>query len=1100
MINASQEVKDLLNKNISISTSAGSLIEYNLNTMVEYIDAKSNGTDHVLTDAFQKLFPIDTIYKPFRPITPGIKYFIYTKDNTTSNTDSPAGSFSTARDIDPDTQKPRLYYPGPDIYYKYWLGPKNTNIDISLEYFQEKDKINNKLIPANKIVARFETGHDTPSSWQIIITKQDGNSVTVSGSSLNDKGEAIVYYNGTNWLNTWDSNIGDYLYPESFSHTQYIKKVQLQGINSNSGKLLGVIELSPRWIIDANQDLESFSIQKETDAYNTELIPVGTLTANSLSISLNRLNQQGIKLKEYNRTEDIDNDYIYLFKNVLVMPYIDIKSEQNNRIYQGVFYMHSWKVSEFGQAEIIALDCAKILQETLCPDILAEDYPVTSIIRRLLDSIGFSNYQINVKRNSSGQIEDSSIPSVRYWWTENDKTVWEALQELCRDMQINAFVNEDNVLNFYTRDYIYDTDRDSNWLFTSETDSTTLPNIINFNSNAVASANEVTVLYSTPVTSEYDGGSSPLWKSEETYLGAGGLAVPLDENHSDYFNLEPNTIDTSQGQRVLYNLSGYVLVNDEIIEYDGAEYQYVPKEGGAPQEVLIKSPSDIYKWRSLSKAGYSDLNDPNSAYFKPTGRYKIKKRGALKTEKAAHKASPISYINESGSNDSEKFTKYSITLATAADAEEKPGSGSYKTPTNISSKTVAKSFLSLQNLDKNKTTFDIALKEYTALDTSSSFHAFGTRMFFDSMFESVEQVGGLAFFTNSTGTIGYYVIIRTTAAAGLKKDVRILKQSANGKIKVLKDSQTTSLNTLAGIYNGQAYNVDVIIKTETGKNTITVFINGFKIVAQDITSESNNVEILPLSPSKNVGLMCGQGVVYFEYLYANKMEESEYKERSVKSGYDYNGVYSDDTMSLLYGDLIYQVGETATKRKDSLVEFGTTAREIRKAKVRYTDRPAVAIRFSTAKNKYATILDTRLQPFSAETYVLNNTSTFIPLDDSNYSSFYVLGNSIQKSSQIEYRTDSSQDSKNIEPIIFESNWIQSESDAKSLAEWIKSTVLNKGLIIDMDVFGNPLISPGDIISIKYPLQGLDESKKYIVTRVSLEYREGLSTSISCRAI
>jgi hypothetical protein len=61
--------------------------------------------------------------------------------------------------------------------------------------------------------------------------------------------------------------------------------------------------------------------------------------------------------------------------------------------------------------------------------------------------------------------------------------------------------------------------------------------------------------------------------------------------------------------------------------------------------------------------------------------------------------------------------------------------------------------------------------------------------------------------------------------------------------------------------------------------------------------------------------------------------------------------------------------------------------------------------------------------------------------------------------------------------------------------------LNKGRVVEMSVFGNPLISAGDMVSISYPILGMTElNNKYIVTKCTLEYREGLTTSISCRAI
>lgn len=1089
MISASDSLKNLLKSSSSVTATAGALVEYNLNTMVEYIKAESSGTDHSLSKAFKKLFPIDTIYKPFRPLEPGIKYLIY----TTNNTDTPENSYQSVKTVGM-SDKPRLYYPGPDTYYKYWVGPKDEDISISLEYFSDEEKTTAKNIVINKVIARFETSHDTPVNWTIKATKPDNTEVTLgSSTSLNSKGEAIVYYNGTAWSTTE---------PSIYTSTQAFKKVSLQATNSNTGKFLAVTELSPKWVVDVTQDLVSFNISKETDQEG--FLPVGTVTSNLLSMSLNKFKQNEKNIVEYNRSSQIDNTKLYLFKNSIIKPYINIKDgSTDNKIYQGTFYMHSWQVSEFGQTEVSALDSAKILQETLCPEVLVENGSISLIIKRILDSIGFSNYRINVKTNSSGEVIDESLPVISYWWTTSEETVWEAIQTVCRDFQINAFVDENNILNFYSRDYIYDSGRDVSWKFTSEPivegNITILPNIISYNSEEQASANEVRIRYSVPSVYQGRDSAQPLWESEAYMLGAGALSQDLGLT-DDYFNLETTTFDTTQTNQLLGGFNGYVLLNNEIIEYDGIEYQYVPLNSitDTPISVVIKSDSDIAKYINLSKR-----NTLTKQYFTATGRYKIKSRGALSTESAIHKKSPSSYVNTVPGADSNKFNLYKIDITTAQDKSYKPGEGSFKAPVNPMSKTVSKAFLSLSNLDKDKRTFDVATKEFNSIDNTKNYFAFGTRMFFDSQFESPEQAGGLAIFTDPQGKYGYYLILRSTAFAGLKKDLLLVKQWKVGNktgIKILKDSQDNSFSTLAGIYAGSAYNIDVIVKKETGKNTITVFVNGFKMIAQDVMFQSGDDEVNPAVPTKNIGVHCGQGVTYFEYIYGKDITEEEYNTLSVKSGLDYVGVYSDDSLSLLHGDLVYAAGETVDSRKGALIEFGSTAREIRKVKTVFSDRPAIPNYVRTGNNKYATVLAQRIQPFSFESYILNNTSTSVPLHDGEFASFYVNGSKISRSSPIDYDTKSDTDSNNIEPLILNTNWIQSESDAKNLADWIKSTVLNKGRRIEMQVFGNPLISPGDIITINYPLQGVSNTVKYIVARVDLKFEEGVFTTISCRAI
>lgn len=1093
MITVSDATKDLLKKGYSISTSAGAVMEYNLNSMVEYVKPTTipENIVHAYSNAFKKLFPIDTIYKPFRPLAPGIKYLI----NTTNNTDTPVNSFEPPRDISLGT-KPRLYYPGPDMVYKYWLAPKNTNINLSLEYFSDEAKTIAKLVPANKIIARFETSHDTPTSWTISGVKQDNTTITASGTFINSSGEATIYYNGTTWL----AMTSDTQTP-TYTTTQYLKKISLTAVNSNTGKLIGVIEFSPRWVLPIDSDIVSFMINKETSADDGSIVPVGIITANYLSMSLMKPHTTSRSIVEYNVKNPIDNTKIYLFKNTIIKPHVNIgDGTSSQKTVQGTFYVNSWSISEFGDASVEATDAAKILQDTLCPQLLVQDSPITAIIKRVLDSIGFSNYKINVKRTND-VIDDDSIPSLSYWWSDGDKTVWDVLQELCRDIQMNAFVDENNVLNFYSRNLIYDKSATPSWTFTSEEIKTGqtvtyAPNIIKLSSREIFSANQVRVRYASAFVAANSTSSSPLWTSEDSFLGAGSLATDINDD-STIFQLNPNTISSARPDKVLDAFSGYVMINGEIIEYDGLWYQYVPAASSVPIPVLIKSQSDIWKYEALKKPGYKN--------FYPTGEYNIKKRGALSTSKATHKKTLGDYVNGAGETDSDKFNKYNITLATPDVAKLVPGVGSVTSPARTSGSTSSKSFLMVSNLDKDKKTFDIVVKPFNSIDTSVSYMSCGTRMFFDSQDVSPEQVGGIGFCLDSTGKNGYYILIRTTAFAGLQKDIMIVKV-LNNKLTVLKDSQQTSTKTMSGIYAGSSYSVDVLVKKEsvsggTFKNTITAFINGYKITAVDSGSDSVNDYIPPTSITKNIGLHCGQGIAYFELVYAKSIDEPTYKTKNSSKAYEYNGLYADDTLSMLYGDLIYNNGKDVADQSGSLYEFGTIGREIRKVKESYQDRPAVPIQVRTANNKFVTVLDQRLQPFSAEAYLLNNTSTSVVLHDNNYTSLYILGNKIQRSGAIDYDTDQSTDSENKESVVFDSSWIQSEEDAKALAEWIKSNSLNKGKFIDMTVFGNPILSAGDIVTINYPILGMTEtSDKYIITRCSLEYSEGVTTTVSCRAI
>jgi len=151
-------------------------------------------------------------------------------------------------------------------------------------------------------------------------------------------------------------------------------------------------------------------------------------------------------------------------------------------------------------------------------------------------------------------------------------------------------------------------------------------------------------------------------------------------------------------------------------------------------------------------------------------------------------------------------------------------------------------------------------------------------------------------------------------------------------------------------------------------------------------------------------------------------------------------------------------------------------------------------------NKLANILGQRLTSFGAEVFVLNNSGMMIPLADGNLYSFAVVGNSITISGEHEYNSNTLSDTTTPEPVVFETAWIQREDDAKNLATWIQTQWSKQQRVIEMEIFSNPLISVGDIITVNYPKNDLDGTQKFVVTRVSSSFREGLNTRISARSI
>jgi len=659
MIAGSANLKTLLYNSTNIKISSGCYIEYNMNTMLDGVSASNNIADTSYTsqivdaigqstwpssrpNPYKKLFPVDSIIKPFRPTVSGIKYFILEKPVANGGpTEIQKNTFSNYRSVSYPENQPRIYYPGESTYYKYWVTPKDTGVNITINYLTNLTQ----YALTNKIVLKFESTHSLPSTYTIKIVKSNNTEETIANAlTTPTNGLVELYYNGTAW-STSESGL--------FATPVTIKSIIVTTPSAGSNRIIGVTEVSARWIKDISTDVVSFEISKESSSSSEDLLPVGKVTANSINLELNKYNQTRLDYVSYNRASSLDSSLTYMVKNAKLIPFFKIYhenglitevSEKYDQINQGDFYINEFNISSQGEVSLTALDSAKYLMEVICPDILCESYPVTAIIRRLLDSVGYTNYKFNLSTGA-----DSSVPLINYFWTDGSKTVWEYLQELCRDIQMNAIVDENDVLQFYSRNYMYSrTTKD--WNFYQEKEGNALPNIIDFSKKEIPSANQVKIRWSTPTTSEYLQSSDPLWQSSESFIIAGGLTESL--NASGNSNIAIDLSGPSVYNKLIsgFNFEGYFLVDSEIIEYDAMGYQYIPSEttnttvtdaingtvlnnGTNPVNIWIESASDLSKYTALSKPPTGTTIQIN---IKPNGRYRIKTRGALGTTAAAH--------------------------------------------------------------------------------------------------------------------------------------------------------------------------------------------------------------------------------------------------------------------------------------------------------------------------------------------------------------------------------------------------------------------------------------------------------------------------------
>ena len=1115
MLSASTDVLDQIKKSSTISMSPGLWAEYNMNDLITGVTATNLGGETVtLKDAagveykpFLKLFPLASIISPKRPSSAGIKYFI---SNNTSNSGI---TYNALLPYNTLIKEPyRMYYAGSKNKYQYWVTPKSSgtslsNCKLTVAYPSEKNAV------ANKIAIKFETSYGIrslvsdngtskvwsdmtyvkPVTWTVKITKGATTTTILTNGNVDSNGVVNLYWNGTTWSTTeWSTSPAEPVDIDSII-------VEINSINV-ADTYLGVIEISARYVKDLTDNLMSFSTQKRASDSSNGLTPVGNVTANSLNANLFFEDRSGIS---FDKTFSFDKTKSYFYNNVLFKPFYNIKKSDNTieKIKQGYFYADSWNVDEFGQVDLQALDQALLLQKIIAPDILIKDAPSPAIIKRLLDGIGFTNYNFNLSPDG----EDKSAITPYYWYTDDTKTVWECIQDLCKDTQMVATFDEDNVLQFYTREWIYNKDKTKSFTFRydpliSSGITQEEANIISMSKEDLPSVQGVKILYRPQMSSSYNASSDLLWQSPVYSLGAGALVKNLESTALAGSSIWINLITTMDGLDLrALNKTGFLVLNDEVIEYDAIRYSYIDT-AGTPQSQWIESDVDLQKYQALGQV--------NS--FKPTGEYRIKARGAFGTTVSSHTIDIDGYKTD--------FEVRMLTEATQTTGTPTIDNSKISIEASDSSgKNVARSMLTVSqpgtvSLNKNYT---VATTNAKFIDATTKNFCVGTSFYFPLTKDSYgrltgadQVIGGLALCLSDDGATGYYIEIKTeqTTATGKLTDKNItlwrFKKGAKPYQVAITDSQKGDSTTVTGVSGGQLYNLDVKVNYDTSRRTFKINFDNTTIVATD----NGASYVLPIT--EKVGLFSQKGSISYDYLYSNAISESQFASTTTYN--PYSGMLgSQSYLSQSFGDFVLTKGSKVSA-PTFFKEFGPVARELKYINAKYAQRPGQPRFAQITLNPFVTLLGSSTNSFGLEAYVLNNAGTFVPLADGKTRSFQVIGDQIVATDPFEYIDPEIAKLKDIEIIGFDSTWIQKELEAKELSTWMKDQWSRQQTAIDIQCFPNPLIQVGDMVEISYPFNSIYSSddtipsgkyaSKYVILDVGHSWDSGLSTSVRCRSI
>lgn len=999
MLTTNADLINIISERTSLKALPQVVLEYNMNEMAGAVAVVGNhGT---ADDASKILFPADSVISPFRPSKSGVKYGILgvsTNLTTYKTKDIPAS---------------RTYMIDKDLPYSYFLTKGSGSVTLS--YFEDNLKTVPQSIVANKIVVTIENGYSASQPTVAIGSLYTGT-VPASGS-------VTIGWNGTAWV----------VNPTSYSTTNVPTLSSLTVSLSNVVSYAGIIEVSPRYVTDITSRVVGLTINKD-DSIKDQILPVGMLTANSASMQISTISSADIV--QFIKGDAIDVSKIMLSKNVKFTIFTNI--EDTYSIQQGVFYINEFSSGDYGSYSITGLDAAKFLQETKCPELIIEDSSFQAIVWRMLDSVGFVDYDFTECT--------SNILKCSYWWSDGNKTVWQAIQELCRETQTIAFFDELGKLKFVDRNSFYNKNKSVDWTFRFAADGNKKPDIISSSLKQNPSTTDVKINYNIPTTSTLVQSSQPLWTEQAPSTL---FAAPFQGNEyvgdGVRYIKYPGTGIFSDIIPTRFN--SYVLIDSEIIEYDAIQFS-------TPDNASI----DVE-----SVGQYSELRAKYNNNMAPTGKLRVKKRGALGTTEAIHlPGGGISVLSgwdckktRLDSPLNEAYSIYSIGI-------------NYRNTNNMSALGLSGS--------TNKDDLFIISKSFQYADEPIS--QIGTSVGFgliNSTNVSISQRAGMVISWNASARTGYIILIDTVRSAqnSSRKAEMILAKVVNG---VTVASQRVQSN----IFENQFYPLDVMIERSSNKNVVYAVINGSNIKLVD---EAN-----PIPNTGVAGLVVGgQSTAYFDYFYNKKNEKSQMDLVNTRS-------VGKLIASGLFTKLQFQQQNSSSNFE--YLEFGTVLREIYNAKPTYQQAYPV---LAEASNPLAQVVGARLGYIKGDFFIFNTSSSSISIADSAGRTVGVYGITISNTGQNTFETE--KDSSRLkETTTFDLIWVQDVDSAKSLSDFLVQQWSRSVIDIDLDVFGNPLLQVGDIVNVIHPELNLSSSTKFVIKSINHNIEYGIDTKVSLRSI
>ena len=1012
------------------------------------------------------MFPIESIVEPIRP-SKGI-------NKARINYGTVSDSYATP-------SMPRYYVASLEDKYKYWISPTASDASGNIGNVAPR-VIYASRVNVNKIVVTVENSWASPTTWSIQTTNDGGASWQTASSAptIGNDGRAILYWNGA----SWSSNK-----PADQDPTTSINGVRVVvsrlgggiGINgqptqarlaarngggivntSGAGSYFSLIEISARLEMDLTENLIDNSDNFDAGEAN-QITPVGTITSNVAGVTLwngdNAFSASMEGLLEPNVKMNLE--YLYHI-GAQVYP-----------VQQFSMYTENWRENSDSTISVELSDASKYLKETYPREAKYEKVTLAQIVYRLLDQVGFTDYNIV----NHGYINDFRIP---VFWVDGTETIWEVFEELSTATQSLIYFDAYGRLNVKSREHAFDPARPVDWTLRGENFGNELADIVELDKSGSFDSNVIKVRYKNTAWAEEINGhvqNTTTWSPEDTVtLRATPLLGGLDTT-AEFITISP-------GEVVHWPYEGHVQIEGEFIEYSGKWFNY-REANGTWGSVWVHDQKEYDEYNE--KAG------PNMRVHNHfLGRLKIVERGVWNSEISDHtpeaKGWGVKRYNWATNNSWNSNSCW----------QWHSGSSMVRMSSNGD----------LQNTEQ----WAVALR---GVPTDLPYRKFGTRFRFNGA--ALHHRAGIVFYAQGNGD-GYYVECRPTNTIENKnrdtEDEITLYSIHGNNYKKMKANWRAPDLIVADTWH------DLEVGFDPGSHTIHIWLDGKRVMSDTIQPTNYRH-----APTGKFGMFIrGQTNVDFEYFYAISEEEPWLSDNATWL----NRVTGAFVGENWFRDRVYRTrqrtrwikrkGKKKGKRKvnetykyaNFMDEFGPYVHEVREFDVKFDPAP-VKSAFLYMSNDYGIVCPEFRSDSHGAYFILANASrrneiahgddamTFAAAGATVNQQLLVYGRAlvIGEDEEVEVRNENLIRARGEIIAEIDSPWIQSESAAQAVADWIAAHWSNGADEYQVEVFGNPLFEVGDVVAIEFPAKGMTAAThQFFVTGIETDFESGISTTLT----